>query len=278
MSTVTDQNTAPVLDQSKPIFASGTLMKAVPDAFEKEDGTTWAYATVETMDRDGDIIRVDGIDLPRNLMDSPLKIAIQHNYKPLPDGSLPVLGAVDRLVKCTAKVKNDEVPALAFRMRWADTKLAKSYKKLYDDGTLDSFSAGFYPYSDYVKPLPGGRFDVQRSSMYEISACIIPVNPYTTIIKAMCEAMDDSTPSAIAMQLTEQRLIDLHKLLDNIATAQREERDRFTKALARFDDLESALEALAAKQAGTQAPPNAQPLKEVEAFMKAIERLASKAR
>jgi hypothetical protein len=177
------------------VFTKGEVLKAVPDKLFKGKCDLYGFASVEVPDREGDIIRVKGISLEYHRSDSPIKVAVQHNYKPLPDGTMPVLGTVSEWAITTKSVNNKPVPALAFGMNYAKgedgeiTTFAAKYKGLYDTGALDAFSVGLE--GREATPIKGGGLDVTKSAVFEVSSCMIGMNPYATVIKALTDAIGD---------------------------------------------------------------------------------------
>lgn len=221
---------------TQPIYRHGTVLKTLPDSFTKANDGLWAYATVEVVDADRDIVRVGGIDLSMHRPESPIKVfGTTHKYSPLADGTPPIMGLVKEFSKTQAEVSGKNVPALAFRMEWAKesdgavTPFASKFKSLYDAGTMDSFSIGFTPLA--VKPLKGGRFDVEKSRPFEISASSLPTNPYACIIKSIHDALGEDFDAAEYM---EQRLIELQRSTDRLS-------DLLKSIPSRLDDIECAI-------------------------------------
>jgi hypothetical protein len=212
------------------VFTKGEVLKAVPDKLFKGKCDLYGFASVEVPDREGDIIRVKGIKMP----ESPVKVAPNHTYKPL-----EVLGVVKEWAVTSKSVKGRSVPALAFGFDWARgegdqiTPFAAQFKGLYDSGTLDSFSGGFDPNPEKVSVLKGGRYDIAECEIVELSACMIPVNPYATVMKALTEAVGDDFDKYAYL---ETRLIELQKTIDGACRLIELMPKAFTE---RFDTFES---------------------------------------
>lgn len=219
----------------------GTVCKAMPSGFAPAgEDELWALATVEVPDREGDIVRIKGIDLSAHRAEMPIKVmGLGHNYKAEDPNNLPITGIVKEFRPTTTVVKRyGEVPALAFRMEFdregeALTKYSRRMKSLYKGDSkkglspkLDAFSIGFDPRK--VAQLKGGRYDVQECAIFEISPCIIPANPHAVVLKALREEFGEE--------------IDLLPLLEErLLAAQQEMFAALTKAInTRFDDFESA--------------------------------------
>lgn len=218
------------------VFTKGEVLKAVPDKLFKSKCDLYGYASVEVPDREGDIIRVKGISLEYHRSDSPIKVAVQHNYKPLPDGTMPVLGTVTEWAVTTKSVNNKPVPALAFGMNYATvdgeiTDFAKKYKGLYDTGALDAFSVGLE--GREATPIKGGGLDVTKSAVFEVSSCMIGMNPYATVMKALVDQIGDDFDKFAYL---ESRVIELQKATDRACGLHESLLKAFTE---RFDTFES---------------------------------------
>ena len=210
-------------------------MKLLKAQAEVTKDTLKGYATVETMDREGDIIRVDGLklDVPEG---STLKVfGTTHRYGTLPNGEVPIVGTIDKFTKGSRVVDGKPTPAATFEMQWAKdgegnlTEYASKFKGLFDSGTLDSFSVGINPIE--TKPLKGGRLDITKSACFELSVAPLPMNKYATVIKSMKSALGDD---ADVDSIIEARLIELTKAIDGINPS-------LGKVLDRLDAIESSL-------------------------------------
>jgi len=227
-----------------PVLLSGFVMKSLPEGFEKPANSLWAYATVETPDRDKDIVRVKGISLALHRDKSPIKVFLNHQYKPLPDGTPPVVGRVEEFRETVHKGMGGEVPALAFRMSWATdgegnvTPLAAKYKSLYDGGYLDSFSIGFTPKT--AKPIKGGGHDYTATELFEISAVTMPANPNATKIKAIKDTLGDDAPEGL-----DADPFWIHNDPDGSKWVRKEAHDAIVdKLTSRLDDVGKSLSSL----------------------------------
>jgi hypothetical protein len=193
----------------------GFLMKSAPAGLFKAEHELKGYLTVEVRDRDGDIIRVGGIQQP----EEPLRVmgfGRTHNYEPV-DGEMPYVATVKELVPTVRTVNGKAVPAMAFGAEWEKsdagemTPFAAKTKSLYDKGKLSAFSGGFdvLEHGEY----PGGRYDVTESRPFEVSCCLIPANPYTTVIKALQSEFGSDYDAAVM----EERLIHLSEQMEALA-------------------------------------------------------------
>lgn len=154
-------------------------------------------ASAEIIDTEGDIIRVDGIDVSKyhNPPKRHIKILAGHEHK-LASGEPSIIGRVERFWTTTIEVDGKEVKALAFALSFAKdaetgelTPLANAYKKLMPK-YIDSFSVGM-SVGDYGVLEETGGLDVKASTLYEISAVSVPANAEANVIKSIKQAFKD---------------------------------------------------------------------------------------
>lgn len=168
---------------------SETFVKSVSidlgDSVEKSIGGEdlyWTVVTAEIKDIDGDIIRVDGIDLTEGHLppDKKMPLLVGHQ-KQTADGFPLVIGQFEQFKTSTVKYKGKDVKALLGGYTYAKdgkgnyTKLASAYKDLRDGGYLKSVSPSFRTKAK-PKSLAGGRYDIENCSIYEVSSTPIPAN------------------------------------------------------------------------------------------------------
>ena len=153
-------------------------LTATVDPDSITDNTLSAYATVEVVDLEGDIVRVAGCDLSLHDIE-PIKIFPDHTYYNEASGEPTVIGRVKSLEKTAWK--DGKTPAIKFTLEWANTDLAKSYRDLYKDGFLSGFSAGLLPLDG--KEIKTG-VEWTETRLTEISCASIPANQYANVIKA----------------------------------------------------------------------------------------------
>ena len=171
---------------SKRITKSLSVVKDLPDG-EVAEGLLWAYASVESVDMMGDVVRIAGIswDDYHQPPARHLKILASH-ARSLPSGEPPIVGRVEKFLRTVV----NGVPALMFAMSWATdgegnvTPLAKLYKDLYDGGYMESFSVGIIV--DEARDTDTG-IEIIKSSLFEISAVAVPANADAHAIKALKE-------------------------------------------------------------------------------------------
>ncbi len=214
--------TAPILKQSD-------FPEDVVKAAEGVDADIWFYATVEAEDREGDIVRVKGIDTTAFAANGPIKFIMNHSSKPLADGRLPVLGKTVKWV--STKHKSLNVPALAVGVKFADTELAKETKTLYEGGFLSDVSIGFQPTK--AVPIPGAGMDYQECAVGELSACVTGMNAFAGVLRAL----EDDKP-AEPIKLSDEDIDKIKTFTNSILT------DLFKTLNKRMDDFEDSLSAL----------------------------------
>jgi hypothetical protein len=149
-----------------------------------DSGEFTAYASVEVVDEDGDIVRIDGMDLSYQMPDKHISIYPEHIYD-LASGFPAVLGRIETLEKTTHPELN--VPALKFTGSWAKnndgstSEIVTAYKELYESKKyMTSFSVG-------VEKVEGTKIktgvDWTKTKLLEVSCTQLPSNPYANIIK-----------------------------------------------------------------------------------------------
>jgi HK97 family phage prohead protease len=192
----------------------------LPDEL-KADGEKcdfWGYASVEGMDRDGDIVRVKGISL-KNHGNGRMVPLLAGHLRVLADGTSPVIGKIKQFKHIAHK--DTKEPALAFAAEFVSTPLGKHYKTLHDDGALPAISIGFRPTK--AEPLKDGGYDYLESELLEVSVVTIGANADAAVLRSL---EDEHQKSAV------------NTVLNTIA----KELTELTKHLnARLDDLEDAI-------------------------------------
>lgn len=200
---------------------------------ETTSDTIKGFATVEEEDSDGDIIRVDGLDLSAHSEKSPLKILASH-VRHIDDGTPSVIGKVTKIYKTKINGKK----AVKFEMKFAKTELAKQWKLLFDEGFVDSFSIGARIYEAKEMKGKDGRFkgyDITKSKLTEISAVSIPANKSALVTKAaaLIERVHEFEKAQPEQLEKEEKLINVVKSLeDSLNNLQ----NVFTEKINLFED------------------------------------------
>lgn len=167
-----DPANAPIVSQlakQSVIRADGELVRIFVDCElqdKGEDGLRPVLISTDGIDRMGDIVVPDGVDL-RNYRKNPV-ILFAHDY------SIPPIGSA----MWVKKVDN----GLLAKPRFASTQLAQDIKTLYDEGHMRAWSIGFMvrewePIDKVNDPQgwKGRRFT--KTELLEFSAVPVPANP-----------------------------------------------------------------------------------------------------
>jgi len=140
--------------------AAESLAKALSKLSLKEvkgDGTFEVIATTEGIDRDGEVIKVDGWDFA-NYMKNPIMLW-GHNYYDMS----AIIGAVTEVIPGKGQV--------IVRGTFANTESGQMARQLYDDGILKAVSVGFIPKERE------GTTTITKAELLEISFVSVPSNP-----------------------------------------------------------------------------------------------------
>lgn len=148
--------------------------KAITDIV---DGKLLAVASEEVVDRDGDILTIDGWDL-KNFKNNPV-LLYQHNLtgRTLPIGRAKTIGYRD----VGGKKK------LVFEPEFEEiTEEGKIVAEFYKQGFMKAWSVGFIP-KDAEKLSPDGewppRYKYNKQELIEISAVPIPALPSAVVVE-----------------------------------------------------------------------------------------------
>lgn len=185
-----------------------------------------AVGSKETIDRDGDIVIIDGINI-RNYKKNPV-VLWSHNTYNLPIG------------KATKVWKEDK--KLMFKIQFAggdESPIAPYIYKLYKGGYLKSFSIGFAPDWNKVEyeERKGKQVRIiKESELFEISAVNVPANT-SAVIQSIDKAWDDGYIDGIELK-------KLQEMLD-VKVEDKEDKDKIINDLqVRIKELELQLEEL----------------------------------
>jgi uncharacterized protein len=148
---------------------------------DKEERTLEGIATSQIVDRDGDVVMVDGIDL-KNFKKNPL-ILWAHDY------SSPPIGKATKIWK--------EDKDLKFKMKFVEAEtypFAETIYKLFAGGYINSFSMGFRPdVKEAMFDEKNGGYVFNKSELIEISAVPLPSNTsaVAVTVKGIEKAFED---------------------------------------------------------------------------------------
>jgi len=153
---------------------------------DKESRLIHCIGTKEQIDRDGEIIKVNGMSVV-NYKKNPV-VLFGHNH------SLPAIGKTTKIWK----EKNDKELHFNIEFATADVNpMADTIFKLYKGGFMKSFSIGFIPDFKTVEyPKTDKVFRVVNDSeLIEISAVNVPANTGAVIRNDIMKAFDASVIS-----------------------------------------------------------------------------------
>lgn len=176
-----------MLEQSKlklySVEAAEKLIESITniDLKEIKGATTYDFevvATVEVVDRDGEVVQVSGMDTT-NYMKNPV-ILWGHNY-----------WNVEALVGKATEVLVQDGQVIV-RGVFASTESAQVVKQLYDDGVLKAVSIGFIP-----KEIVGNL--ITKWELLELSFVSVPSNPdaLSTESKAALNKLDQMIKTVV---------------------------------------------------------------------------------
>lgn len=127
---------------------------------DKDSGTFTTVITSEVVDRDGEIILLQGRDFA-NFMKNP-QVLRGHNYWDFPVGKCTGLSIVDGKVIATGEFASEE----------ANPK-AQQVRKLYEGGFINAVSVGFR----VLQRNPNNRLIIEKQELLEFSFVTVPANP-----------------------------------------------------------------------------------------------------
>jgi HK97 family phage prohead protease len=181
---------------------------------DEEKRTITAIGSKEIIDRDGDVIKVAGVDT-KNYKKNPV-VLWSHNHRELPIG------------KATGKKVWREGDELKFKIKFAtaeENPKAEYVYNLYKGGYLNSFSIGFIPdMSEIEFPQEEGKNKKKKQpwrifnkvELLEISAVPVPANA-AAVMAGISKAWDDGTIDG--MELDElKRELKVEEYADPIVT------------------------------------------------------------
>lgn len=127
---------------------------------DKDSGTFKTVITSEVVDRDGEIIALNGWDF-ENFMKNPVVLR-GHNYRDLP------------VAKCTGlSIEGGKVVATGEFASAAANPKAQQVRALYDDGFINAVSVGFR----VLQRNPANRTIIEKQELLEFSFVTVPANP-----------------------------------------------------------------------------------------------------
>lgn len=170
---------------------------------DDKERTITAIGSKEFVDRDGDIVKIDGINL-KNYKKNPV-VLLNHNYHDFP------------IAKAVGRKAWKEDNRLMFKIQFApDDSNPKSdiAYKLYKGGYMSAFSIGFIPNFEKVeypeKHPKGARRIFHESELLEISAVSVPANA-EALMAGVNKAWDDGVIDGEELNEWEEMVKELDK-------------------------------------------------------------------
>lgn len=125
-----------------------------------DDNLIQATLTKEVIDRDGEIVMINGINVPQK------GVPLLDSHRMNDNVTTNVLGRVVDIAK-----SNSDIPELKGRLTFANTPNGQIAKTLVEDGMVDSVSIGFG-----VKEYDTEKKIIVKSELYETSLVSVPAN------------------------------------------------------------------------------------------------------
>ncbi len=173
----------------KTIRKTFSALKGLPTGHKHPKGGWTGCCTAEidpTVERGGDIIRVDGMTWPGEV-----KLLAQH-LRYASDGSPTVIGKATNFRKSSITFDGKPAKAILADIFFADSELAGKYKQLWPD-FINEVSIGAMV--DECEPLDKknafGGFDYTKTKGYELSVVTIPANPAAQVMRTLQQAFGD---------------------------------------------------------------------------------------
>lgn len=195
-----------------------------------------AIGSKQVVDRDNDVIYLDGINL-KNFKKTPVVLWSHDSWSP----------PIGKSLKTWVDGKN-----LMFKIKFAEEEIypfADTIYKLIKGDYLNAFSIGFRPdYEESKWNEKRGGYDFFKSELMEISVVNVPANPAALIqSKSIQKALKDKVINSIELDefktLIEEMVAkkdkdekDLEDLIENVKTELKDEDDNIEKDAEDTDD------------------------------------------
>jgi HK97 family phage prohead protease len=183
-----------------------------------------AVGSKQVSDRDGDIVKIDGIDL-KNYKKNPV-VLWSHRHDDLPIG------------KATKVWKEDN--KLMFKIQYAKPEeygFADTVYKLTKGGYINAFSIGFAPDWDKAEKNEKSKYGYvfNKSELFEISAVPVPANPMALVqSKSIKKAVEDKVIDDLELKEIE---LYLKKIADEI-----EDQEFIDEVEDKIDEIDKSLD------------------------------------
>lgn len=196
--------------------------------FNEKDFTVTATASKEIVDRDGDIIKVKGIDT-KNWKKNPV-IMLFHNYADFPVGM-----GVGR----KAWVENDELK-IKFKFLIDENEKAFQAARLWKAGALRGLSVGFiadhneidYPEKD--KKVKGPNRVFNKVELLEVSVVPIPANQ-EALMASVNKSVENGEVEEEDVEILKGLLEEAPEVKNDISDEEEDKINRFVQKLAEKD-------------------------------------------
>ncbi len=149
---------------------------------QSKEGNISVIASDETLDSDGEVIKVAGWDLKSRFAKNPIMLTY-HDYNSDPVGTWDVKVEKGKLIADVAK--------------WASTERGEEIKSLVADGILRTVSVGFEVLERDTKDAS----IITKAKLYEISWVTVPANP-NAVVRALAKGYD------VKLKKTEEKMKD----------------------------------------------------------------------
>lgn len=188
---------------------------------EKSGQDITVVASDETLDRAGDVIKIESWDLG-NFLKNPV-LLVNHDYR-----VESIVGMAKDLVLDHASRK------LTFTPEFHElTELSKQVKSLVEEGVLKTVSVGFIPHG------PQKDGDIERNELLEISWVAVPANPSAAVLNSIAaKGLEDSEKKAV-----EDWVSNKSNKVDNQVDNKNETVDKsaFDELQTKFNQLQTEL-------------------------------------
>lgn len=206
-------------------------MQYIQAQVKNKDGTIEGIASTSVLDRQEEVVSVEGWDL-KNFKKAP-RLLWAHDH------TEPAIGKVTKIYYEGEGKKK----ALKFDAVFQEvTEKARAIKKLVEDGFINTFSVGF-------KPLEMEGNQITKQELLEISVVNVPANPEAMLL-AYKSLTNDGFDSKTIDKILPNPWNDFNKRLEEvnkIATAAQDKADAAVKGLKHLNPHESKQEAIASR-------------------------------
>lgn len=145
-------------------------LKQMTSSLQNEDGMVKVILTKEIEDRDGEVIKVAGVNID-NFRKNPIVLDTHRHNTSIED----IIGRMPNVEKTTDA---NGIPMIVGEVEFADTPKGQLAKKLVDKNILKTVSIGFSS-----KDFDVATRTITESELFEVSFVSVPANPEATTMK-----------------------------------------------------------------------------------------------